>query len=155
MKIVLPVLLFVVSWHSFCQNTTNSTKASKEETKDYIVKTINEHGFEKKSFETRYKASFEGDYLRLIVLKKSGKESDASMLYDFSNVYKFSKVDIRSNKEAYINIYVSAAVNQKNTKWDKEKLVMLLDDAQIAETLFRAFKHYHSFFVIENTDPRF
>ncbi len=155
MKIALQLLLLIVSLNSFSQNSTSEAKATKEETKEYIIKTINEHGFEKDTFDKRYKASFEGDYLRLIVLRKSGKDTNDGILYDFSNVYKFSKVDVRSNKEAYVNIYVAISVNKTNTKWVKEKLVMLMDDSQIAETLFRALKHYNSFFVTENTDSRF
>ena len=41
---------------------------SKEETMEFIVKSINGHGFEEDSFKRRYRAKFEGDYLRLIIL---------------------------------------------------------------------------------------
>jgi len=155
MKIAFQLLLLITSFTSFSQDVATETKATKEETKEYIVSTINEHGFEKDSFDRKYKASFEGDFLRLIVLSKKGKETNGGALYDFSNVYKFGKVDKRSNKEAYVNVYVAMSVNKTNTKWLKDKLVMLMNDSQIAETLFRALRHYNSFFVTEKTDPRF
>ena len=130
-------------------------KATKEETKEFIIKTINEHGFEEDTFDRKYKASFEGDYLRLIVLRKNGNEANGGILYDFSNVFKFQKVSKRSDKLSFINIYVAISENKNNTKWDKHKLIMRMDDYQIAESLLSALKHYNSFFVNSTTDNRF
>jgi hypothetical protein len=122
-------------------------KISKEETKEFIVKTINAHGFEEDTFDRKYKASFEGDYLRLIVLRKSGKECNDGILYDFSNVYKFQRVSKRSDQKAFINIFVSIAKNKNKTKWDEHKLIMRVDNAIIAESILNGLKHYNSFFV--------
>jgi len=127
--------------------TSVNNKISKEETKEFIVKTINEHGFEEDTFNRRYKATFEGDFLRLIVLRRNGQESNGGLLYDFSNVYKFQRVSKRSDKLSFINIYVAISENKKNTRWDKHKLIMRVDNYQIAESIVNALKHYNSFFV--------
>lgn len=52
------------------EKTSEVSNHSLAETKDFIIKTINEHGFEEDTFKSRYRASFEGDYLRLIVMRK-------------------------------------------------------------------------------------
>ena len=139
----------------YFDNGNKNNKATKEETKEFILKTINEHGFEEDTFDRKYKASFEGDYLRLIVLRKNGNEAKGGLLYDFSNVFKFQKVSKRSDKLSFINIYVAISENKNNTKWDKHKLIMRMDDYQIAESLLSALKHYNSFFVSSTTDNRF
>ncbi len=136
------------------KKTDINKKASKEETKEFIITQINEHGFEKDSFGRKYKASFEGDYLRLIVLRRNGNESNGD-LYDFSNFFKFGKLDKRSDKLAYINIYVTISENKKNTKWGKHKLILRLDSYKVAESLYNALKHYNSFFVKEIASPKF
>ncbi len=159
MKIALQLLIFIASFNSFSQDiaTQNGeTKATKEETKEYIVRVISEYGFQKKNILNRkYKASFEGDNLRLIFLRKNGDEADDGGLYDFSNVYKFGRVDKRSNSEAYLNIYVATSVNKTNIKWFKHKLVLQIKDSQSAETLLNALKHFNSLLVAEKKDPRF
>ena len=40
------------------------------ETKEYILTIINEHGYEEDSFKSKYKATFEKNFLRLTELKK-------------------------------------------------------------------------------------
>jgi hypothetical protein len=118
-----------------------------EETKDFIVKQINEHGFEEDSFNNRYKASFEGDYLRLIVLRKNNEEANGGILFDFSNVYKFQNVSVRSNNLAFVNIFVSILKNKKQNKWDKHKLIMRVDNSLIAESILNALKHYNELLI--------
>jgi hypothetical protein len=126
------------------QQTNISVKLSKTELQELIVKSINEHGFEEDTFNRKYSASFEEDYLRLIVLRKSGEPANEGILYDFSNVYKFQQISKRSDKLAYINIFVSIAKNKKQTKWDKHKLIMRVDSSSSAEIILNALKEYNS-----------
>lgn len=94
------------------------------ETREFIVKTINEHGFEEDTFKRRYRASFEGDYLRLKVLRKGQIEpTDRGILYDFSNVYEFHPISRRSYNKAFVNIWVAIVKNEKKMKFDKHKLI--------------------------------
>ena len=116
-----------------------------EETKAFILKEINEHGFEEDSFKTRYKASFEGDYLRLIEMTKKNKELNAGILFDFSNVYKFQKISIRSEELAYLNIFVT--IIKKNDKKDKLKLIMRVDGPAHAKIILNALKQYNSLLI--------
>ena len=127
-----------------------------EETKAFIVKEINEHGFEEDSFKNKYKASFEGDYLRLIVMTKNNEESNDGILFDFSNVYKFQNVSVRSNNLAFINIFVSILKNKKQNKWDKHKLIMRIDNSSTAESILNALKHYNELLTrTKKTDSKF
>lgn len=114
---------------------------SLQEVKDFIVKEINEHGYEEDSFKSKYKASFENNYLRLTELKKnSTKETNHTILYDFSNVYKFQRVSRRSDKLAFLNVWVSIMKNEKKKKFDKHKLIMRVDDPVKAEAILEALK---------------
>jgi len=117
---------------------------SKTALQEFIVKSINEYGFEEDTFDRKYRASFEGDYLRLIVLRKSGEPCNAGILYDFSNVYEFQKISNRSEKLAYINIFVSIAKNKKQTKWDRHKLIMRVNSPSNAALIVNALKDYNS-----------
>lgn len=129
-----------------------------EETKEFIIKTINEHGFEEDTFKRKYKASFEGDYLRLIVLKRNEIDnSNDGILYDFSNVFKFHHVSERSDKLAFVNIWVSILKNKKKNKWDKHKLIMRVDGIPEAKSILKALQHYNELLLAQNkkSDSKF
>lgn len=115
-----------------------------EDTKQFIVDEINKHAYEPDGFKRRYRAAFEGDYFRLTLLDKKGEPTSHSLLYDFSNVYRFSGIDRRSDDLAYINMYVSFLKNKKKNKWDKIKITMRIDSDTRAESIFNAFKHYNA-----------
>ena len=95
------------------ENNSNDN-ISLEETKAFIIEYINKYGYEEDSFKSHYKAAFEGDYLRLIELKKkSSEEKNEGILYDFAHVYKFQSVSRRSDELAYVNIWVTILKNEK------------------------------------------
>ncbi|WP_418508909.1 hypothetical protein [Corallibacter sp.] len=125
---------------SFSNNEIN--EISLQETKDFIVEYINKYGYEEDSFKSHYKAVFEGNYLRLIELKKnSNEEKNMGILYDFSNVYKFQRVSRRSDQLAYVNIFVSILKNEKRNTWDKHKLIMRVSSPEKADSILNALKH--------------
>lgn len=123
----------------------DASNYSLAETKEFIIKTINEHGFEEDTFKRRYRASFEGELLRLRVMKKDESEPvNNGILYDFSNVYKFQNVSKRSDKLSFVNIWVSIVKNEKKMKFDKHKLIMRVDDPVKAESILNALKYYNT-----------
>jgi len=126
------------------------SKLEEEKLKEYIVDNINKHGFEKDSDKKAYRASFEGDYLRLIVLNKKGEESNEGYLYDFTTVYKFSGVDKRKDELAYINVWISKSKNEKKNKWEKDKLVMRVKGHKNADRIMRAFKEYSDLLLLRD-----
>ncbi len=122
-------------------NVKTEDKLSLDEIKNLIVKEINEHGYEEDSFKSRYKASFDENYLKLTELSRnSTKETNNVILYDFSNVYKFQKNSKRSDKLVFINIWVSILKNKKKMKFDKHKLIMRVDDPIHADIILDALK---------------
>ena len=121
-----------------------STTRSKSEVQALIVESINAHGFEEDTFKRKYRASFDGDYLRLIVLNKHGEPCNGGLVYDFSNVYNFQRVSNRSDQLAFINIFVSVAQNKSNTRWDRHKLIMRVDSPKNAELIVKYLKEYNS-----------
>ena len=137
------------SFIGFCQDNVPQQQVSKLALQDYIVKAINQHGFEEDTFDRKYKASFEGDHLRLVLLQKNGKLTNSGQLYDFANVYKFQKVSSRTDKLAFINIYVATAQNDEKTLWDKHKLTLRIDSATDAGLIVNALKAYNGILVKE------
>ncbi|RPD98178.1 hypothetical protein EGM88_06710 [Aureibaculum marinum] len=122
-----------------------------EETKELIINTINKHGFERNSFKEKYKASFEGDYLKLIVLDKKGiAKSKEGILYDFSNVYKFHNVSERSDKKAFVNVWVSMLADKASNTWQKHKLIMRVDGIPEAYSILKALKQYNKLLLTKN-----
>lgn len=119
------------------------SKYKEEQIRKTIVDYINKYGYERDSDKKSYKATFEGYYLRLIVLNKKGGESKERNLYDFSTVYKFSGVDKRKKELAYVNIWVAKSKNEKKNKWEKEKLVMRVKGHKNADRIMGALKDYN------------
>lgn len=133
------------------KKSDNGIIALIEDTKKRIVSLINKYGFEEDTFKRRYQASFEGDYLRLIVTKKNSKEpANGGILYDFSGVYKFHNVSKRKSTLAFVNIWVPLLKNVKKNKWDKHKLIMRVDGAPQAESILAALKLYNKLLISES-----
>ena len=96
---------------------------SKETLKTEITALINAHGFEEDSDKEKYLATFEGDYLRLAIIKNT-KVKSKGFLFDFASVFQFHPVSKRSETNSYINIYVAFLDNPKKMVWAKQKLIM-------------------------------
>ena len=132
----------------------NKMPISIEETKNAILETINAFGykFSKGSLKKRYSASFEGDYLRLIMLNKKGIEVDRGILFDFSNVYKFRKGDKRKNNVTHLNIWAAIIDENKNKVIEKYHLLMTVNGHDNAELLLDALKYYNKL-MLEKKGP--
>lgn len=96
---------------------------SKETLKTEITTLINAHGFEEDSDKEKYLATFEGDYLRLAIMKND-KVKSKGFLFDFATVFQFHPVSKRNETNSYINIYVAFLDNPKKMVWAKQKLIM-------------------------------
>lgn len=141
MKIILTLLISVIWFSNYSQDIEN---LSLEETKNLIIESINNYGYEEDNFKQRYIATFEEDYLRLVFTNRKGtKPANKGFLYDFSNVYRFDKISKRKENLSYINIWTSIMENEKKKKWDKHKLIMRVEKYENAVTILNALKHYN------------
>ncbi|PWK20715.1 hypothetical protein [Xanthomarina spongicola] len=145
-RIIIVFLLFSLSLSA--QDVT-----SLEETKAFIIKNISENCYEEDGFKEPYKAVFEGDYLRLIILNKNQTRERSNLLYDFENVYLFQKVSKRKNDIAYINIFVPILKNKEKNKWDKHKLIMRVDGHDMADSILNALKRYNELLIKKKKKP--
>lgn len=119
-----------------------------EETKRFIVDRINQFGWEEDE-DGRYQATFEGNKLRLVVLRKNGTPFNGGILYDFGTVYKFQDNSVRANSVSFINIYVSILKSAKRDTWDKHKLIMRVHGHQQADEILSALKHLNQLLLSE------
>lgn len=121
-----------------------------EETKNIIVEIINKYGYEHAYPHRDYKASIEGDYLRLTIPNVfESKKFNEGHLYDFSEVFAFHPVSKRSRGIAYINIWVLELRNKKKNTWYKKKLVIRVLGYNNAEMLLDNLKKFNNFLSVE------
>lgn len=126
----------------FYKKDNPEPKRSLQETKDFIVRIINEYGWEKDSDTRRLKASFEGDLLRIVVMnKKYTKPVNSGLAYNFARVYKFKGVSKRPGDIAFIDIWIDFLFREKEMRYEKRKLVIEIHSHLQAEELAEAFRH--------------
>lgn len=140
-----------VKVYSEVKNNSESLAEVKNTVKEYFDKyTYWENSNERK----KYKAVFEGDYVRLIVMNNSGKKGDKGILYDFSKVYKFGQVDKRKNDVTFLNIWVSILKKEKKDIWEKHKLVIRVKGHDNAMVLYKALKKYSKLLLEKKRNDR-
>ena len=128
---------------------------SLEETKSIVQEYFNNYAYWENSNERkRYKAVFEDDYLRLIVMNNSGKKGDKGILYDFSHVYKFGQVDKRAKDVTFLNIWVSILIKEKKDIWEKHKLVIRVKGHENAMVLYKSLKKYNKLLLEKKRNDR-
>lgn len=112
-----------------------------EEVKSIILEKINNYAFDAKSSSRPYRASFEGDYLKLWIMRSRGDEPYSNaILFDFSRAYDFQDISYRSN-EAFINVFVGFL--DRKGKVDKVKLVIRVLKKEQAEEIVNILKLYN------------
>jgi len=117
---------------------------SLEETKRIVKEYFDSYTYWENSNERKkYKAVFEEDYIRLIVMNNSGKKGDKGILYDFSKVYRFGQIDKRKDDVTFLNIWVSILAKEKKDLWEKHKLVIRVKGHENAVTLYKELKKYN------------
>lgn len=127
---------------------------SLEETKVFIVETINKYGYSDNGYlKNAYKATFENDYLRLVLYNKNKTKELSNTLYDLQNMYVLRTPDRRSNDLAYLNIYLPFLKNDKKDKWEKIKLVMSVEGHDNAKSLENALRHGSKLLKEKNKKP--
>ena len=140
-----------VKVYSEVKNNSESLAEVKNTVKEYFDKyTYWENSNERK----KYKAVFEGDYVRLIVMNNSGKKGDKGILYDFSKVYKFGQVDKRKKDVTFLNIWVSILKKEKKDIWEKHKLVIRVKGHDNAMVLYKALKKYSKLLLEKKRNDR-
>ncbi|WP_191858292.1 hypothetical protein [Hanstruepera ponticola] len=112
-----------------------------------VKKNIDSFAYDEDSNKRRYKVKFEGDYMRLLIMKADGsKPINKGLLYDFSNVYKFDGISFRRKDIAYINIYLDFLDKEnypKRKKWVKIKLIMKVFGHENAKIIMASLKDYN------------
>lgn len=132
---------------------THRPKKTLQETKDFIVRVINDYGWEKDSDTRRLKASFEGNLLRVVVMNKKYTEPvNSGLVYNFGRVHKFQRISYRGGDIAFLNIWVDFLSNEKSRKFDKRKLVLEIHHHRQAEELMTAFRHLNDL-LLEMEEP--
>ncbi|TYA52326.1 hypothetical protein [Formosa maritima] len=122
----------------------DESEVTMEETQAFLIDYIGKYCYDDNGYlKNKYKAKFEGDYLRLTVMNKDKSKELSNYLYDFKNVYSFRRPDRREDNLAYINLYAPFLVNEKKDKWDKHKLVMSVEGHENAQSIVNALKHYN------------
>ncbi|SRX52960.1 hypothetical protein [Aequorivita sp. CIP111184] len=123
------------------RNVPPPSSLSIEQLKSKILEKINSYTFDAKSTTRPYRASFEGDYLKLWIMRSRGDEPYSKpILFDFSRAYDFQDISYRSN-EAFINIFVGFL--DKKGKVDKVKLVIRVLEKEQAEKIVTLLKTYN------------
>lgn len=123
------------------RNAPPPSQLSKEEVKAIILEKINKYAFDAKNELRVYRASFEEDYLKLLIMRTRGDEPVANpILFDFSKVYDFQDISYREN-EAYINVFIGF-IDKKN-KPDKVKLVLRIKPKEEADEIVKILKIYN------------
>lgn len=140
-----------VKVYSVVKDNTESLEETKSIVKEYFDNyTYWENSNEKK----RYKAVFEDDYMRLIIMNKSGKKGDKGVLYDFSTVYRFGQVDKRDKDVTFLNIWVSILIKEKKDIWEKHKLVIRVKGHENAMGLYKSLKKYNKLLLEKKRNDR-
>lgn len=127
--------------------STFDQEKTEAEIKANLIALIDAYAMAEKSGR-KFKASFEGDFLRMIVLSsKDGKELNKGLLFDFKTVYKFDPLSLRKNDRAYINIWTNRVRwedRQGNDRMDKIKLIIRVNSHEKARELLDTFKQLHA-----------
>lgn len=115
-----------------------------ENLKIFLTENINKYGsLYGTKRENSYVASFEGDYLKLRVKSIKTSNVNKGLLYNFSTIYKFERVDKRINDVAVLNIWTLASQVKDNPKWKKHKLVMQLEGHEVADLILQSLKDFN------------
>lgn len=153
-KYCFTIIFLSVFLFSFAKTDDSSVSKSKqiekplineitlEEAKANIIKLIDENALTEKSGR-KFKASFEGEFLRMIVLDRDGEEVNKGLLFDLSNVYKFDRLSLRKNNRAYVNIWTDRIRWPERTgkeRMDKIKLIIRVESHEKAALLLEAFQ---------------
>lgn len=153
MKQFLILLIIFATLQANCQDTISNEVIDRpsnnyesirtlQETKDFITRIINDHGWAKVLSSRRLKASFEGNLLRIVSMNKDYTEPVVDgFAYNFARVYKFQRISYREGDVAFLNIWVDYLSNENKRKFDKRKLVLEIHHHRQAEQLMTAFRH--------------
>jgi len=146
MKQLFTVVIFFISLNIFSQeNTVESFDERYEAIKQSVKQSIDSFAFDEDSKKRRYKVVFEGDKMRLLIMKANGSAPiNKGLVYDFSRVFQFDDISFRRKDVAYITYFLDKENYPKRKKWIKIKLIMKVFGHEHAETIMQALKDYNN-----------
>ena len=145
--IFLLIILFTVN--SYSQDLINQNQKNKLEIiKKKVKESIDAFAFDEDSNKRRYKVVFEGNYMRLLIMKRNGSAPiNKGIVFDFATVYKFDPVSKRRGNVAYVNIWIASSTKKEGFKWKKRKLIMKVYSYENADEMMSLLKEYHDILV--------
>ena len=132
-----------------CTKFLGQTDRSLEETKSYIVSTMNKHATQDKQ---PLKVQFEGDLMRVQRMdKKYERPLEKGHILNCLNIYRIKGPLREPGNVAEVIIWVDYLVNPKRNKWDKNNFSFLVDDHDAAEQIILAFEHLNRLLKAQNS----
>jgi len=143
MKTIYNIIFLIFFSYSYAQN-----QRSLEDTKLYIVKMINENGWEENSNSRRLQAKFEGVLLRIVIMNSEfTKPINNGMVYNFGNVYKYKGPIKKPGDISRVIIWIDYLYNEKTLQWKKEAFEFDVHNHEAAEQLMIAFRHLNQLLI--------
>ncbi len=105
--------------------------------KDSIVNKINKHAIDINDSYKTVSATFEDNILTLTPVRYNGKLTKSTEKWDLSKIVKIHNLSVRDRNIAYVNI---VCYKIKNDTSEIKKLVLKINDHQIAEEILRAIE---------------
>ncbi|MBD3583522.1 hypothetical protein [Flavobacterium selenitireducens] len=134
-KIVIVILVFCTG------SVAAQTERSLEETKDYIVRMINEYGWKQNSDTRRLRADFDGDLLKITTENRLfGRMAETPDVWDFTHIYRYKGPTKQPGDVAELIIWADLLVNPAADKWAKQNLEMDIRNYAVGEQLMNAFR---------------
>lgn len=122
---------------------------SLDDVKAKVVETISASAYEEDSSRQQYAPEFEGDYIRMKIVKRE-KTVSKGLLFNFGQVYQFHPVSDRG-EYSYVNIYVDFLDNPKKMKWAKRKLIMKVKGFDNGIEIMRWLQVLHHKLTVQKT----
>jgi len=142
--IFLSSCLSLFSQDAVENSSTSEVIESLEAVKKRVKESIDAHAYDEDSNKRSYKVVYEGENVRLLIMKRNGSAPiNKGLVIDFSTVYRFDKISKRVRDIAYVNIWTSRLRNKKSNKWVKHKVIMRVYGHDHAETIVKAIKDYN------------
>ena len=151
-KINLIVLFFTCFINSYAQS-----ERTLEETKSYIIKTLDQYIWKNYSEKKRPTIEFQGDLVKIKSLKTFlGQPLDGSVLFcNFSNVFRFKGPIREPGDIAILVFWVDCATNKDHTNWKRRNFEIVVQNHEVGEQLMNAFKHLNKLLIEKKQVEKF
>lgn len=132
---------------TFCIICSNAqSERSLDETKSYIVKMINEYGWEKNSHTNKVNAEFEENLLKIFI-ENDVLKLESESKYNLAAVYRFKGPIKKPGDIAFLVIWADYLSDEIANKWVKKTIQMDIHNYEVGEQLMIAFKHLNKLLI--------